>query len=260
VPQRNDTYEDLKADLDKATGAGGWLAVKQNSKPKHVILACSRGAQRQSTATTSNASTIKAGCQWSAVAHATKRTSEKWKLVIHEHRHTHHGPQEVPEAQRGWVKLSPEHHEFLAQAARDPKNATPGALTRLLCGQFPGIQLGPNTLKNWLQTFRKDRQGMYTSTQAALDWLERRASGTASLKIGQEALPASSGMNPRRWLGFENVVLPIAFLLIALIRLTRRRCPTFRGSVPLRSFNSFMSLKALFTLRTLAGFLRPQPL
>ena len=58
-----DTYKDLKANLNKATGAGGWLTVKQNLKLKHVILACSRGAQRQSTATTSNALTIKAGCQ-----------------------------------------------------------------------------------------------------------------------------------------------------------------------------------------------------
>jgi hypothetical protein len=168
-----DTYADLKADLDEATSSAGWLTVKQNSKPNHAILACSRGAQRLSTATITNASTIKVGCKWSAVAHTAKKTSNKWKLVVHEHRHTHHGPQEVPEAQRGWAKLSEAHLKFLTRAARDPANATPKRLETLLRQQYPTVKLGQNTLKNWLQGFRKDKQGIYTPSQAALDWLEK---------------------------------------------------------------------------------------
>jgi hypothetical protein len=111
------------------------------------MLAYTRRAQRPSGARKKNASTIKAGCKWRGIAHVTKHTSGKWRLVIQEGRHTHHGPQEVPEAQRRWTKLSEEHTDFLARAARDPTNATPKGLEKLLYQQFPTVQLGPNTLK-----------------------------------------------------------------------------------------------------------------
>jgi hypothetical protein len=167
-----DTYEDLKAELDKATSAAGWLTVSYSTKPNRRILACTRGAQRPSAATKKNATTIKAGCAWRGIAHTTKYTSNRWKLLIQQGQHTHHGPQEVPEAERGWVKLSKAHTDFLARAARDPLNATPRRLERLLRQQYPGVPLGPNTLKNWLQSFRKEKQGIYTPSQATLDWLE----------------------------------------------------------------------------------------
>jgi hypothetical protein len=70
-----DTYADLKADLDEATKLAGWLTVAQRSKPDVVTLGCSRGAPRPSTATRNNASTIKAGCKWRAIANKTKSTS-----------------------------------------------------------------------------------------------------------------------------------------------------------------------------------------
>jgi hypothetical protein len=101
-----DTYTDLKADLDEATSSAGWLTVFYSVKPNRKILVCSRGIQRPMTATKSNATMIKVDCKWSAVAYTAKKTSDKWKLLIYEYRHTHHGLQEVPEAQRGWVKLS----------------------------------------------------------------------------------------------------------------------------------------------------------
>lgn len=169
-----DTYKELKTDLDESTKSAGFLTVTRKSDPKRVVLLCSRGAQRPSTAITNHSSTIKTGCQWQALAHTTKATSGKWKLVIQEGRHTHHGPQEVPEAERGWVKLSPEHHDFLARTAQDPSLAKPKKLEDALQREYPGIQLGKNTMKDWLQGFRKKKQGIYTPSQAALDWLEEK--------------------------------------------------------------------------------------
>jgi hypothetical protein len=169
-----DTFEDLKAELDVSTKSAGWLTLVRSSKANHATLICSRGAMRPSTATTNNTSTIKAGCRWQAIAHATKQTLGKWKLVISEHRHSCHGPQEVPEAQRGWVKLTDEHHDFLARTARDPSLAKPKKLEAALRREYPGIQLGPNMMKDWLASFRKEKQGIYTPTQAALNFLEEK--------------------------------------------------------------------------------------
>jgi hypothetical protein len=50
----------------------------------------------------------------------------------------------------------------------------PKRLERLLCQQYPEVQLRPNTFKNWLQSFRKDKQGIYMPSQATLDWLEKK--------------------------------------------------------------------------------------
>lgn len=93
--------------------------------------------------------------------------------MIQEDGHTYHGPQEVPEAQRGWVKLSPEHHDFLARTAQDPSVAKPKKLEAALRREYPEIQLGKSTIKDWLHSFRKQKNGIYTPTQAALDWLEK---------------------------------------------------------------------------------------
>jgi hypothetical protein len=53
-------------------------------------------------------------------------------------------------------------------------------------------------LKNWLQSFRRDKQGIYTPTQATLDWLEKTASGTASHKITRAISRASFGASQSR--------------------------------------------------------------
>jgi hypothetical protein len=98
---RYDTFKDLKAELDVFTTSARWLTQVQSSKPNHVTLTYSRSAQRLSTATKNNAMTIKSGYRWQAIAYATKQTLGKWKLLVQEHRHTLHGPQEVPEAQHG---------------------------------------------------------------------------------------------------------------------------------------------------------------
>jgi len=95
------TYKDLKADLDKATSAASWLTVFYSTKPNRQIMAYTRGAQRPSTTTKKDTTTIKAGYIWQATAYTIKQMSGKWRLVIPEGRYTHHGPQEVPEAQRG---------------------------------------------------------------------------------------------------------------------------------------------------------------
>jgi hypothetical protein len=51
-----DTYDDLKADLDVATKSAGWVTHILNSRPNSKTLVCGRGAERPSTATTSNVS------------------------------------------------------------------------------------------------------------------------------------------------------------------------------------------------------------
>jgi hypothetical protein len=79
----------------------------------------------------------------------------------------------VPEAQRGWVKLTDEHHEFLARTARDPSLAKPKKLEAALRREYPDVRLGPNTMKDWLAGWRKEKQGIYTPSQATLDWLEK---------------------------------------------------------------------------------------
>lgn len=112
-----DTYDDLKADLDTATKMAGYVTVKEDSGANYARLRCSRGSTRPSTATKNSSSTIKTGCSWSALAYRINQTAGKWVLRLDDENHLHHGPQEVPEAQRGWVKLSEEHHDFLARTA-----------------------------------------------------------------------------------------------------------------------------------------------
>lgn len=71
------TYKDLKANLDKSTKSAGFLTVVRRSEANRMVLACSRGAQRPSTAKTLNASIIKSGCKWQALAYATRATLNK---------------------------------------------------------------------------------------------------------------------------------------------------------------------------------------
>ncbi|KAL2272258.1 hypothetical protein FJTKL_07167 [Diaporthe vaccinii] len=168
-----DTYENLKAELDEATRLAGWLTVSYSSKSTRKMLACSRGAQRPSASTTHNTTTIKADCPWRATAHMTRATAGKWKLVIQEGKHAHHGPQAVAGAERGWTKLTAEQHEFLSRTARDPSMAKPKKLELALRREYPTIELGPNIMKNWLAEWRKEKQGIYTSAQATLDWLQK---------------------------------------------------------------------------------------
>jgi hypothetical protein len=73
-----------------------------------------------------------------------------------------------------WVKLLQEHHDFLLRIAQDPSQAKPKKLETALRRQWPEIELGSNTTKNWLAGFRQQKQGIYTSTQAALHWLEEK--------------------------------------------------------------------------------------
>jgi hypothetical protein len=73
-----------------------------------------------STTTKKDTTTIKAGYTWQATAYTVKQMSSKWRLVIQEGRYTHHGPQEVPEAQRGWA------HEAKQPPASEAKSRRHG--------------------------------------------------------------------------------------------------------------------------------------
>jgi hypothetical protein len=66
--------------------------------------------------------------------------ARQWKLVIEEHKHTNHGPQTTPGAQRGWSKLSEAHRVFLARTAEDPSLAKPKKLEAALRREYPEVQ------------------------------------------------------------------------------------------------------------------------
>lgn len=165
--------KDFQADLDELTKLSGFSTVVRSSQSKYAIFICSRGTQRPSTAITNTSSTIKNNCNWKAIAYTTKTISGKWKLVIQKGVYTHHGFQKISEAQRGWVKLLPEHHDFLARTAQDPSLAKPKKLETAFRRKYLEIQIGSNMMKNWLYSFRKQKQSIYTSTQAALEWFEK---------------------------------------------------------------------------------------
>lgn len=52
--------------------------------------------------------------------------------------------------------------------------AKPKKLEQALRRQYSDVNLGPNTLKNWLADWRREKQGIYTPTQATLDLLEKK--------------------------------------------------------------------------------------
>ena len=104
-------FKDLKAASDQTTTSAGWLTVVHNSKPKKTLLATGhqppRKTRPQQSRPTANGGRLPT---------RLKRRQTKWKLVIQEGGHSHQGPQEVPEAQRGWAKLSEAHRELTWQS------------------------------------------------------------------------------------------------------------------------------------------------
>jgi hypothetical protein len=151
---------------------------------------------------------IKADCPWQAVAHTTKQTSNKWRLIIQEGQHVHHSPQEVPGAQRGWAKLSKAYLEFLTETAQDPTLAIPKRLRALLPQQYPDVQLGPNAIKKWLQNFQKENEGRASTCRLKKHWigLKTRAADTTLPKMMRTTSRASFGASRSKWIGFKSNV------------------------------------------------------
>lgn len=155
-----DTYEEAKEELDRFTKAAGYITVKNDSKSTYARLECARGPQRRHSVAkgekAKTATTIKKGCLWVALISKTKDSQGKWVCKVKEGCfHDHHGPEEVPEGQRGGQRLTPEMVRKIESMMEQDPFTKPRHLQAMIVKEYPGFMLGKNTIKNWLQAYRK---------------------------------------------------------------------------------------------------------
>lgn len=157
-----DTFEELKTELDAATKCAGFVTTIRDRKKEYARLVCARGAKRHDAPPAqaqASAKTIKVGCPWTLLASATKASNGKWVIRAAEKRHEHHGPQDAPGTQRGYTRMTPEINAFLTGVMEADPGVKPRVLRKSLELQYPNFAVGQNTIKNWLQSYRKEKRG-----------------------------------------------------------------------------------------------------